>query len=117
MFTAAPRALPRRLCELLVYLKRAIAASSSELVFPAEDGSTLPKHTKPEEVLRRAMRRAGLVAGYLHKCRRQGCGHREPARGANLRRCPKCTFKVFPVGEVRKIRFHHLRHTTASCRS
>jgi site-specific recombinase XerD len=22
--------------------------------------------------------------------------------------------KLFPVGEVRKIRFHHLRHTTAS---
>src|SRR5580692_781904 len=28
--------------------------------------------------------------------------------------CPKCKFKLFPVGAVRKIRFHHLRHTTAS---
>jgi len=100
--------------ELLVYLKRAIAASPSELVFPADDGSMLPKHTKLEEVLRRAMRRAGLVTGYVHKCRRQGCGHREAAPDANLRRCSKCNFKLFPVGDVRKIRFHHLRHTTAS---
>jgi integrase len=95
-------------------LKRAIAASSSELVFPAEDGSMLPKHTKLEEVLRRAMRRAGLVTGYVYKCRREGCGHREASLDANLGRCVKCRFKLFPVGEVRKIRFHHLRHTTAS---
>jgi hypothetical protein len=99
---------------VLAYLKRAIAASPSELVFPAEDGSMHPRHTKVEEVLRRAMRRAGLVTGYVHKCRRQGCGHHEAARDANLRRCAKCRFKLFPVGEVRKIRFHHLRHTTAS---
>jgi len=32
----------------------------------------------------------------------------------NQRRCPKCNFKLFPVGRVREIRFHHLRHTTAS---
>jgi integrase len=100
--------------ELLIYLHRAIAASTSELVFPAEDGRMLPRHTKLEEVLRRAMRRAGLVTGYVHKCRRQGCGHREAAPDGNLRRCAKCNFKLFPVGEVRKIRFHHLRHTTAS---
>ncbi|HEY4395283.1 MAG TPA: tyrosine-type recombinase/integrase [Polyangia bacterium] len=59
--------------ELLVYLKRAMAPSRSELVFRADDGSMLPKHTKLEEVLRRAMRRAGLVTGYVHKCRRHGC--------------------------------------------
>ena len=100
--------------ELVGYLKRAITASPSELVFPDEEGNMLPKHTALEEVLRRAMRRAGIVTGYVHKCRRQGCGHHEPAADANPRRCPKCNFKLFPVGEVRKLRFHHLRHTTAS---
>ena len=100
--------------ELVAYLKRAITASPSELVFPDEDGNMRPKHTALEDVLRRAMRRAGIVTGYVHKCRRQGCGHREPAADANPRRCPKCNFKLFPVGEVRKLRFHHLRHTTAS---
>ena len=58
--------------ELVAYLKRAIAASPSELVFPDEDGKMLPKHTALEHVLRRAMRRAGIVTGYVHKCRRQG---------------------------------------------
>ena len=100
--------------ELLPYLNKAIARSPSELVFPDEKGKMLPKHTAMEQVLRRAMRRAGLVTGYVHKCRRHGCGHQEPAADANPRRCPKCDFKLFPVGEVRKIRFHHLRHTTAS---
>src|SRR5579884_13665 len=75
----------------------------------------LPKHTALEEVLRRAMRRAGLVTGWVHKCRRQGCGHQETAPDANPRWCPgECKFKLFPVGQVRKIRFHHLRHSTAS---
>jgi hypothetical protein len=74
----------------------------------------LPKHTALQEVLRRAMRRAGLVPCWVHKCRRQGCGHHEPAPDANPRDCPKCDFRLFPVGQVRKIRFHHLRHSTAS---
>jgi integrase len=100
--------------ELTPYLKKAIAASPSALVFPDENGKMLPKHTAMEEVLRRAMRRAGIVTGYVHKCRRKGCGHQEPAPEANPRRCPVCRFKLFPVGEVRKLRFHHLRHTTAS---
>jgi integrase len=100
--------------ELTTYLKKAIAASPSELVFPGERGKMLPKHTAMEEVLRRAMRRAGIVTGYVHKCRRKGCGHHEPAPDANPRRCPVCQFKLCPVGEVRKLRFHHLRHTTAS---
>jgi len=97
------------------YLKKAITASPSELVFPNDDGTMLPKHTALEEVLRRAMRRAGLVTGWVHKCRRQGCGHQEAAPDANPRRCPgECKFKQFPVGQVRNIRFHHLRHSTAS---
>jgi integrase-like protein len=32
----------------------------------------------------------------------------------NPRRCSVCKFKLCPVGEARKLRFHHLRHTTAS---
>jgi len=101
--------------ELVPYLKKAITASPSELVFPNDDGTMLPKHTALEEVLRRAMRRAGLVTGWVHKCRRQGCGHQEAAPDANPRWCPgECKFKLFPVGQVRNIRFHHLRHSTAS---
>jgi len=98
----------------MVYLHLAIAASPSDLVFPAPDGKMLRKTTQLEFVLRRAMRRAGIVTGYVHKCRRKGCGHQEPTADANPRRCPKCNFELFAVGQVRSIRFHHLRHTTAS---
>jgi len=28
-------------------------------------------------VLRRALKRAGIVTGYKHECRRKGCGHEE----------------------------------------
>lgn len=84
--------------ELGPYLKKAIATSPSDLVFPNEDGTMLPKHTALEHVLRRAMRRAHLVTGYVQKCRRQGCGHQEPAPDANPRDCPQCNFRLFPVG-------------------
>jgi integrase len=49
--------------ELTTYLKKAIAASPSELVFPDERGRMLPKYTAMKEVLRQAMRRAGIVTG------------------------------------------------------
>jgi DNA-directed RNA polymerase subunit RPC12/RpoP len=44
----------------------------------------------------------------------EGWIDQEAAADGNQRRCPKCNFKLFPVGRVRAIRFHHLRHTTAS---
>ena len=39
---------------------------------------------------------------------------RTPRVDAELRRCPKCKMKLWPRALVRKIRFHDLRHTTAS---
>src|SRR3954468_19821384 len=67
-----------------------------------------------ELVLRRALHRAGIVQTWLHKCRRKGCRHVEAASDDQLRRCPRCQMKLWPSGQVRPIRFHHLRHTTAS---
>jgi len=60
------------------------------------------------------MKHAGLVLGYAHVCRRKGCTHRELANEAELRRCPKHGMKLWPKARVRPIRFHDLRHTTAS---
>ena len=51
---------------------------------------------------------------YRHSCRRKGCGHVEQAHDGEIRWCPKCRMKLWPVGQVRPIRFHHIRHTTAS---
>jgi integrase len=100
--------------ELVPYLETALGSSRSELVFPNDDGSMMSEETSLQELLRSALVRAGIVAGYSHICRRKGCGHRELAADADLRRCPRCKMKLWPRAEVRKIRFHDLRHTTAS---
>jgi len=100
--------------ELVPYLERAITASPCEYVFPASDGSMLRKDTALETVLRRALGRAGIVLGWNHVCRRKGCRHFEKAPDAELRRCPKDGRKLWPKPIVRPIRFHEMRHTTAS---
>jgi integrase len=100
--------------ELLPYLETAIAASATDLVFPGRDGHLLSRRVQLEQVLRRALRRANILTGYRHTCRRKGCGHVEHAPDGSIRRCPKCSMKLWPVGQVRPIRFHHIRHTTAS---
>ena len=65
-------------------------------------------------VLRRALGRAGIVKGYEHVCRRPACGHKVMADDKELRRCPDDNSKLWPKAIVRQIRFHDLRHTTAS---
>jgi integrase len=100
--------------ELVPYLRAAIAASPSNLVFPDPDGAMLSRHTPLEEVLRRALAHAGIVTGYIHVCRKKGCAHREPAQDAQLRHCPTHGMKLWPKAQVRPIRFHDLRHTTGS---
>jgi integrase len=102
---------------LVPYLKAAVAASPSEYVFPAADGSMRTKEADPEKVLRRALARAGLVDGYEHICRR--CKAREQPHVERhpdnaLRKCPACGMKLWPKALPRKMRFHDLRHTTAT---
>jgi integrase len=100
--------------ELVPYLRAAIHGSPSELVFPRPDGSMMSEGVQLQNVLRRALRRAGIVTGYLHVCRKKDCGHREAAPDDALRRCPKDNRRLWVVAESRPIRFHALRHTTAS---
>ena len=100
--------------ELVPYLQAAIDSSTSELVFPRPDGGRYSADVDLVSILRTAMRKAGIVEGYVHKCRRKGCGHREEAEDSSLRRCPKCRMKLWPVGKVQPLRFHDTRHTTAS---
>ena len=100
--------------EAVPYLEEAMKRSASEFVFPGPDGKMLSSHTPLEEVLRRAMKHAGLVLGYEHVCRRKGCEHRELVADAAIRRCPEHGMKLWPKARLRPIRFHDLRHTTAS---
>jgi integrase len=99
---------------LVPFLRIAIAASPSELVFPKPDGTMMRRDVNLEMTLRRALGRAGVVEGYKHVCRRQGCGHVEAAKDLAQRRCPKDNHKLRVKPVVRPIRFHDLRHSTAS---
>jgi hypothetical protein len=65
-------------------------------------------------VLSRALGRAGLVEGYRHVCRRKGCGHAETKSHAVSEPCPHCGMKLWPRARPRPLRFHDLRHTTAT---
>jgi hypothetical protein len=67
--------------ELIPCLRQAVRESHSDLVFPKPDGSTISEEVNLEDVLRRALARAGVVLGYAHVCRRKGCGHEERLRG------------------------------------
>ncbi len=67
-----------------------------------------------EGLLRRALGRAGIAESWTHLCRRKGCGHREGTPDGDQRRCPKCEMKLWPKPNVRPLRFHDLRHSTAT---
>jgi hypothetical protein len=66
--------------ELIPFLRQAVTESHSDLVFPKPDGSMMSEEVNLEDLLRRALARAGIVLGYAHVCRR-----RRP-RGAGRRR-------------------------------
>ncbi len=95
-------------------LRAAVEVSPSELVFPAPDGGMVRDDFKFAVILRRAMARAGIVEGYLHVCRKKGCRHEERAADLEQRKCPEHGMTLWPKPIVRKITFHHLRHTTGS---
>ena len=100
--------------ELAPFLRQALDASPGPLVFPAAGGGQLSEETDLVAVLRRALARAGVVTGWVHKCRRKGCGYSVEAAHGGLRRCPEDGRKLWPVPVPRPLRFHDLRHTCAT---
>ena len=102
---------------LLPYLQKAIADSKSELVFPDPSGAMRTEGAGPQKILRTAMAHAGLVAGYLHVCRRcaaQGKPHEEKRNDPMPRICPACGMKLWVKAIHRPMRFHDLRHSAGT---
>jgi hypothetical protein len=96
-----------------------MAASNSDLLFPAPDGTMHRRDYPLGNMLRRALGRAGIVRHFEHRCRKQGCGFKVIAPDAVLRYCPtratpKKSRKLWPVAVPRHVRWHDLRHTTAT---
>jgi integrase len=96
------------------YLVTALQTSTSDLVFPRADGSMHSRDLALDVILRRAMGRAGIVTGYLHKCRRKGCGYEKEYPHSECGRCPKCNMLLWAKPLPRHIRFHDTRHTTVT---
>src|SRR5207248_5667124 len=102
---------------LVPFLEESLRSSKSELVFPAADGRMRSQEADPQKVLRTALARAGLVDYWVHSCRRckkHGAPHVERHGDGELRTCRKCNMKLWPTAKVRPMRFHDLRHTTAT---
>jgi integrase len=60
------------------------------------------------------MGRAGIVEGYMHVCRRKGCGFKELREVDTESTCPKCSMKLWAKPLPRQLRFHDTRHSTAA---
>ena len=102
--------------ELRPLLLSAMAASKSERVFCRPDGRSYDPSVRHGLVdhLRRALKRAGVVTGYKHKCRRKGCGYVEMRPAAPESRCPKCNMRLWVTPIPKQLRFYDLRHTHAT---
>ncbi len=73
-----------------------------------------PEDVKLDRVLRRALGRAGVVTGYDHRCRRKGCGYSKEEPANDPGRCPRCNMRLWAKPLPRHVRFHDVRHTTAT---
>ena len=102
--------------ELRSFLEAAMAASPSDFVFARPDGSPFTPEIRFQLVdhLRRSLKRAGVVDGFRHICRRKGCGFVETRREASEDRCPKCNMRLWVSPVARRMRFYDLRHTHAT---
>jgi integrase len=116
--SAGLRVLGRRVGaeRLLAHVEDLQRQDREPVVFPAPDGGMVRDDFKFAVILRRAMARAGVVEGYLQVCRKKGCQHEEWAADNTERSCPKHAIRLWlwPKPIVRKITFHHLRHTAGS---
>ncbi|PZR17557.1 MAG: hypothetical protein DI536_04380 [Archangium gephyra] len=99
-------------------LLEASLASPSELIFPNEGGDLQRHDTKLTRILRTAMAAAGVgVTSVEYKCRRRWCEEKPHTRDATAVEdvdCPSCGMRMWPVPEVRPVRWYDLRHMNAT---
>lgn len=102
--------------ELAPYLATALE-SPGPWLFPGRNGKPRTKEADPHKILRTALGRAGFVTGWHHTCRR--CTRRGIRNGyidqdPTVTRCPTCAMQLWVSPVPVKMRFHDLRHSTAT---
>ncbi len=100
--------------QLVPYLEHAMAASGSEYMFPGPDGGMRSKDNDLARLTQVVCKRAGLVEGYDHSCRRckrKGKPYVERRPDIAKRHCPQCGMQLWVTAIPRPMRFHDTRHT------
>src|SRR6266852_521752 len=100
--------------ELLHLIALELPTRRSEFLCPRSDGGIRTKDLDASSIVRKAVRDAGLIEGYDHKCRRKDCGFRERRADGAESRCPRCNYRLMPIPVGQKITFHDLRSTAAT---
>jgi len=107
------KALPVPIAPQLRPRLEAALGSPGTLLFPRRDGSMHPSNLRLGRMLRGALGRAGIVDGWLHRCRAPGCHHEVRSQKATApARCAKCgkpTVWARPI--PRHVTFHGTRHS------
>ena len=98
--------------DLMPYLRAAIASSDSELVFPNRDGRMHSRNLHVNERIRTALKAAGVIVGFDHKCRR--CCFKVRRTSSTVTKCPECGFALWVSPVPKDIGIHKLRHTTGT---
>jgi len=97
--------------ELVPYLRVELGRVRSRWLFPAIDGSMRTRAWKVEKVFRTALKRAGLVEGYEHACRRKRCGFKERRADGARSQCPTCGMILWVKALPLRFTFKDLRST------
>jgi len=99
------------------FLEHAAQTASGPYMYPRSNGKRRPETTSMEKIWRRILVRAEIVIGHRHTCRRCAASQKPATHefpDATQRRCPACGMRMWPAGIPRPMRFHDVRHTTAT---
>lgn len=103
---------------LLPLLRAHLASHTSPWVFPDANGQQQKKAVKLHLITKSALRRAGLVSGYVARCvtrgKRKACGFEEERAEPGSLTCPGCHRKLLVKGTPIAFNFKDLRSTFAT---
>ena len=101
---------------LLPYVEAGLK-TPGPFLFPTPEGKMRPAHRPMERILLPALGAAGIVLEYIHGCRNckhEGTPHEEHRADAAPRDCDVCGDRLWVKAVPRRVRFHDLRHSTAT---